>query len=67
MRSDEVLQETEMKIRPVEEILNDVLKLMDSFSTAENEDRPSNYFFKAELNADSFYILRNEIVTYIKD
>lgn len=52
--------------RPVEEILEEVLKLMDSFKYTENDDRPSNSFFEAELNEDGFFILRNEIKSFIE-
>jgi hypothetical protein len=55
----------EMK-RSAEKILTDVLELMDSFKYEQNEDRPSNSFFEAELNEDGFFILRNEIESFIK-
>lgn len=52
--------------RPVEKILEDILELMDSFKYEQNEDRPSNSFFEAELNEDGFFILRNEIKSFIE-
>ena len=52
--------------RPIEKILQDVLDLMGSFEYTENEDRPSNSFFEAELNEDGFFILREEIRDYLK-
>ncbi|MCK9154527.1 MAG: hypothetical protein M0P12_00285 [Paludibacteraceae bacterium] len=52
--------------RPVEKILEDVLKLMDSFKYERNENSTSNSFFEAELNEDGFFILRNEIEGFIE-
>jgi hypothetical protein len=52
-------------VRPVEKILQDVLDIMGKFTYTENEDRPSNSFFEAELNEDGFFILRQEIIDYL--
>ena len=52
--------------RPVIKILEEVLDMMDSFTYENNEDRPSNSFFEAELNEDSFFILKDEIKKFIE-
>ena len=53
--------------RPGVKILEEVLEMMDQFTYENNEDRPSNSFFEAELNEDEFFILRNEIEALLKD
>jgi hypothetical protein len=38
------------------EILEEVLGMMNEFTYTQNEDRPSNSFFDAELNEDGFIL-----------
>jgi len=52
--------------RTVEELFIDVIALMDEFSFTENEDRPSNSFFIAELNKAEFFSLRNELAEMLE-
>lgn len=45
----------------MKELLKDVLSTLESFSYEENQDRPSNSFFTAELSEDGFFMLIDRV------